>query len=115
MRNKLNNTGCSKRITAPPPADKPSVQNPDNKPQINPGENEGLKTDTGRYVGQIDSNFIEIKISGVPEELAAKSFMLSEELKNNFGSLNLNTGDNIKFKFKMNTDNQVVIYEIEKS
>ncbi len=75
---------------------------------------EDIKTDAGRYVGQIDSNFIEIKIVGVPDEKAAKSFKLSDEIKANFEEYELETEDNIKFNYFENEDGNNVIVKIEK-
>jgi hypothetical protein len=75
---------------------------------------ENIKTDSGRYVGQIDSNFIEIKISGVPDEKAAKSFKLSDEIKANFEEYELETEDNIKFNYIENENGNNVIVSIEK-
>lgn len=40
-------------------------------------EAEEMKTDSGRYTGQADSNFIEIQISGVPDEKSWRACMLS--------------------------------------
>jgi len=78
------------------------------------GEGDAVLTDSGRYVGQADSNFIEIKISGVPDEKSAKVFMLGVEVKQDFENLKLNTGDNIKFQYTLNDYNQCVISKIEK-
>ncbi|MEA4969147.1 MAG: hypothetical protein VB051_01300 [Candidatus Pelethousia sp.] len=72
-----------------------------------------LKIDTGTYQGQIDSSFIEIAISGVPEEKATKVFMLSEELKDKFGDMQPNTGKIIKFQYYIDEDKRNVIVEIE--
>ncbi|KUO65861.1 MAG: hypothetical protein APF84_00980 [Gracilibacter sp. BRH_c7a] len=70
--------------------------------------------ESGRYSGRADSNSIEIKISGVPEEMSYKVFMLSEELKDNFDGLNLQTNEVIKFKYTLNEHNQGVIFEISR-
>lgn len=72
------------------------------------------KIDTGRYQGQADSNFIEIKISGVPDELAAKVFMLSEEVKGSFEDLQLQKDDDVKFEYFENENEQLVIIQINK-
>jgi hypothetical protein len=48
-----------------------------------------LKVDTGAYQGQIDSNIIEITISGVPKEKATMAFMLADELKDEFENTQL--------------------------
>lgn len=72
-----------------------------------------LQTDTGKYQGQIDSNFIEIEISGVPKENAAKVFMLSDELKEKFYRVEPSTNDVIKFEYYTNENNQNVIVELK--
>lgn len=77
-------------------------------------EDEDLKIDTGRYVGQIDGNSIEIKVSGVPEENAARAYRLSDEVKNKFEGYGFKTDDVIKVKYKLNEYNQPVIMEMEK-
>ncbi len=73
-----------------------------------------LQTDSGSYVGQADSNFIEITISGVPIEKASKVFMLSPEIKENFDSYALETDDQIQFDYSENEDGQFIIYGIRK-
>jgi predicted small lipoprotein YifL len=104
-------SGC---IASGPPASVPEIVEPGREN----GENQGvpyedLQTDTGRYVGQIDNNFIEIMISGVPEEMAFRSFMLSPELRENFDVLALETDQQIKFQFYENNQNQLVVVDIQ--
>jgi len=99
------------------PTDNEVPQTPElsqDKPEATPEKAGNIKTDSGRYSGQADSNFIEIKISGVPDENAAKLFMLSEDLKNNFNDLKLETGDDVKFDYYVNEKEQNVIVSIEK-
>lgn len=72
-----------------------------------------LKVDTGAYQGQIDSNIIEITISGVPEEKATRTFMLSDELKDEFENIQLSTGETIKFRYYIDEYERNVIVEIE--
>jgi len=71
------------------------------------------KTDTGRYVGQIDSNSIEIKISGVPDAIAARAFQLGDELKADFAGLDLDTDDEIRFRYLDREEGQPIIIAIE--
>lgn len=73
-----------------------------------------VNTDSGRYMGQADSNFIEIKISGVPDEMDPVVFMLSDEIKKIFASLELETEDNVKIEYFINEHDQKVIVKIEK-
>jgi len=70
--------------------------------------------DSGRYVGQVDSNSIEIRISGVPDEIAPRVFQLSDELKERFDEYELETGDEILFTYVPSEGRQPVIVEIRK-
>jgi len=81
---------------------------------IDPDWNFSSKKDSGRYVGQIDNNSIEIKISGVPDSIAAKAFRLSEEVKVKFARYALKTNDQIRFTYSLNEYGQGVITEIIK-
>lgn len=72
-----------------------------------------IKTDSGRYQGLADNNFIEIKISGVPDEKSSRVFQLSEELKENFEQLKLKKDDDIKFCYMENAGANPVIIEIQ--
>jgi uncharacterized protein YxeA len=90
------------------PSDAPS----DNSQNENESEKD-IKTDTGTYQGQIDNNFIEITISGVPEENATRVFMLSDEVKDEFLDMQLSIGEVIKFRYFLNEDEQNVIVGIE--
>ena len=72
-----------------------------------------LKVDTGDYQGQIDSNIIEITISGVSEEKATRAFMLSDELKDEFENIQLSIGETIKFRYYIDEYERNVIVEIE--
>ncbi len=73
-----------------------------------------VQTDSGRFSGRADSNFIEIKLSGVPEEMSYRTFMLSEELKEDFDRLNLQLDEVVKFKYTVNEHDQGVIFEISR-
>jgi len=72
-----------------------------------------LKVATGAYQGQIDSNIIEITISGVPEEKATRAFVLSDEFKNEFENIHLSTSETIKFRYYIDVYERNVIVEIE--
>ncbi|MEI6100211.1 MAG: hypothetical protein WCP73_00100 [Eubacteriales bacterium] len=69
---------------------------------------------TGVYQGQADSNFIEIKIAGQPEDHAYMVFMLTGELKNNFDSFSLKTGDRVQISYYKNKDGQLVLTNLSK-
>jgi spore germination protein GerM len=72
------------------------------------------KTDSGRYVGQIDINSIEIKISGVPESQDPKVFRLGDEVRSKFDAYDLKNGEVIKFNYQVNAHGQSVITQISK-
>jgi len=104
-------------------ADEPEVDNPasieqngdNNNDSINNGPQDlDIKTDSGRFTGRIDNNFIEVRISGVPDSIDPKVFMLSDEVKEKFNSLNLNEGDNIKFDYIIGVNGQQKIVKVEK-
>ena len=78
------------------------------------GKKQEVKTIEGEYIGLIDANFIEIKISGVPEENAHVSFMLSEEVRPLFEELQLNSGELIRFDYRMPEEGAPVILHIER-
>lgn len=106
--------------------DEPDVDNPTNIEQNGDNNNDNndninnepqdldIKTDSGRFAGQIDNNFIEVRISGVPDEIDPRVFMLSDEVKGIFESLGLNEGDNIKFDYIIGDNDQQIIIKIEK-
>lgn len=96
-------------------SEKVLIENSNNSSEENSnGQVNESRKDSGRYQGQADSNFIEIKISGVPDDKATKVFMLSEELKAKFEQLKLKKDENIKFEYFQNKNEQMVITEIEK-
>lgn len=70
----------------------------------------------GVYTGQIDSNSIEIKVSGTkaPKD-DYRAFRFSEEIKNKFDSLQLNTGDEVLFTYTVNEHNQQILTSIQKT
>ncbi|MGI6119894.1 MAG: hypothetical protein ACOYIB_04865 [Desulfosporosinus sp.] len=84
-------------------------QNNDQQPDSNETK---VKTDSGRYNGQIDSNSIEIKISGVPDKMEPRVFRLSEPLKEKFNEYKLNSGDTIKFNYIVNEYGQTIITDL---
>ncbi len=74
-----------------------------------------IKTDSGSYVGQVDNNSIEIRISGVQDDkLAFKVFKISDEVRSTFESLALKKDDEVKFDYYEETIGQPVISKIEK-
>lgn len=84
------------------------------QPPSTPKDPPQTKIDSGRYVGQIDNNSIEILMSGVPEEVAAKAFKLSDSIKADFQTYALKKDDQIKITFIPQTGGQPIITKIEK-
>lgn len=73
-----------------------------------------VQTDTGKFLGQIDSNSIEIEVSDEAEKAQIQAFQLSEEIKENFSDYKLNTGDQISFSYKTPAEGRPIITEIKK-
>ncbi|PKM68569.1 MAG: hypothetical protein CVU95_02900 [Firmicutes bacterium HGW-Firmicutes-2] len=75
---------------------------------------EDLETATGIYVGQIDSNSIEVELTDTSAENTFKAFRFSETVKANFGDYNLTEGDRILISFTLDENNASIIHDIEK-
>lgn len=97
------------------------TQNVDDQNAQTPDENNQeeepapeLQSASGSYNGQVDNNFIEIKVDGVTENDGAQVFMLSEELKGSFESLNLQSGDQVSFTYFANENGQNLLVTLEK-
>lgn len=73
------------------------------------------QTESGTYVGQIDANSIEIKISGVSEEESARAFKLSAEIKERFEEFELEAGDEVFFTYIPKGNEQPEIIELKKT
>lgn len=73
------------------------------------------KTTEGEYIGMIDNNFIEIKISGQPDDQAFASFMLSEDVKKEFEELKLNSGELVRIEYEKPDEGPPVIRHIERA
>jgi hypothetical protein len=78
-----------------------------------PAEQDVL-TDSGTYVGQIDLNSVEIEISGVPEDEAAKAFQLEEPNLDFEGEFGLQPGDQVKFTYFVDEHERSILTSIEK-
>ena len=75
---------------------------------------EEIKVDTGTFNGLADSNFFEVKISGVPDSVPPKMFMLNDDIREKFQGLNLQQDDVIKIYYYETTDGQLAVTDIEK-
>lgn len=79
-----------------------------------PDQSDEIFTDTGRFMGRVDNNFIQVKISGVPDEIDPSELMLSENIKEEFNRLQLEDEEEIKFEYYINEHDQKVIINIWK-
>ncbi|MDW7649976.1 MAG: hypothetical protein SCK29_06415 [Bacillota bacterium] len=73
-----------------------------------------VKTDSGTFVRLIGADQVGIRISGVPEAIPPRVFRLYEEVAANFDTLELEEGDQVRFSYSINSQNEDVITEIEK-
>ncbi|MCF8019423.1 conserved protein of unknown function [Petrocella atlantisensis] len=87
---------------------------PEEEPAMEEELEEDMETTTGIYVGQIDSNSIEVEITDISAEDTFKAFRFSETVKANFGDYNLTEGDRISISFKLDENNASIIHDIEK-
>lgn len=81
---------------------------------VEPKESD-IRKDTGRFMGQIDSNSIEVKVSGVPEGISLRAFQLGDSIKEGFDKYGLEPGDEISFTYKTpGNGERPVIIELSK-
>lgn len=71
-----------------------------------------IKTDSGRYKGLLDDNTIEVKITGVPDDNPAKTFIIEEGLRNEFEKIPLQKDSEILFEYYVNENNENIITRI---
>lgn len=97
------------------PFDERKVEFEGFKEIIDPPQLQETLTGSGTYVGQIDTNSIEIKVSGVPDDTASKAFQLDEKLKDNFEAKHgLQSGDQVKFSYFVDEYERPILMTIEK-
>lgn len=75
---------------------------------------EDIKIDTGKFKGLADANFFEVQISGVPESVPPKTFMLTDDIREEFQELNLQQDDEIKIHYYETSEGQLIVTDIEK-
>ncbi len=75
---------------------------------------EDIKIETGTFNGLADVNFFEVKISGVPDSIPPKMFMLTDDVREKFQNLNLQQDDEIKIQYYETSDGQLIVTDIEK-
>lgn len=100
--------GCSASKTKPQPnqpAAPPSSETP---------AEPDARTDSGTYVGRIDRNSIEIKISGLPDQEELRAFQLSKSLIEGWDDLGLKEGEQIQFQYVERQDDRPLIVGAKK-
>jgi|SRR6056297_2509446 len=74
-----------------------------------------VKTDSGSYMGQVDNNSIEIKISGIQDDkLAYRVFKISDDVRLAFEGLSLKEDDEVKIDYYEEAIGQPVMIKIER-
>ncbi len=70
--------------------------------------------DSGRYMGQVETELIEVKISGTPDELPAKRFRLTAEAARLINKLALNAEEDIRFRYLPDQESDGLIFDLER-
>lgn len=89
-------------------------QNEDTAPDNDNSVREDIKIDTGKFYGLADANFFEVKISGVPDSIPPKMFMLTDDVREKFQNLKLQQDDEIKIHYYETSEGQLIVTDIEK-
>jgi hypothetical protein len=92
---------------APSPDDSEASQEPD-------VESEFLEV-TGKYVGQVDNNFIEMELSNDEGAVRAQVFMLTDAVREVFSSLDPQTGDALTLRYTINESNHHLIQHMDRA
>ena len=70
-----------------------------------------LEIDTGKYQGIID-NEVEIKISGIPDKLSTKKFIVENQVIDQIKEIGVEINENIKFDYYTNENKMECIVNI---
>ena len=70
------------------------------------------RTDTGRFAGYQNGKHIKILISGVPESIAEKTFLVDDVVRTKIEKIDLKEDDVVKFEYYIDEDGENVIVEI---
>jgi len=73
-----------------------------------------VRTDSGRFVGQIDANSVEIRVSGVPNAIAPSAFQLSEKLKVELPKYGLKKDEEVMYQYVLRENQRPVLLEIKR-
>ena len=82
---------------------------------VNPEAASEATTDSGRYIGVMtgeSGDFVEIKITGVPDEIPSRLYQLTEEAWAIFNQLNLASEDVILFRYLPDSDSDGLIFDL---
>lgn len=94
--------------------DENAPENNDSVTEDEEGVTEDIKIDTGKFNGLADVNFFEVKISGVPDSIPPKMFMLTDDVREKFENLNPQQDDEVKVHYYETSDGQLIVTDIEK-
>lgn len=75
---------------------------------------ENFSIDSGRYMGQVETELIEVKISGTPDELPARSFRLTAEAARLVNELALDVEEEILFRYLPDQESDGLIFDLER-
>ena len=111
---KTSDTGLTKQSSKKETSTVNSKQSSQPKPTS--AESNNRRTDSGQYIGRIDNNSIEIRISGVQgEEQAYMAFRLTENLQSRFDKGEFKENDQVKFVYDfVKSTGQNILVSIEK-
>ena len=72
------------------------------------------QTDSGRFMGHIEDNSIEIKISGVPDEIPGRLYRLTAEARDHLDRLGLEAEEVIIFHYLPDEDFEGLIFDLSR-
>ena len=76
---------------------------------------EDFRIDSGRYMGQVETELIEVKISGAPDELPVKSFRLTTEEARLVNKLALDAEEEILFRYLPDQESDGLIFDLDRT
>ena len=74
-----------------------------------PNENAAEHTDSGRFIGWIDNNSVEIHISGAPDEIAPRAFRLSGDAREQLQQLDPKEGEVVLFIYRTEGETDTIV------
>ena len=73
-----------------------------------------LKKDSGRFDEITKDGIMRVKISGVPDDKAAKEYKLDDKIKENIENMNLEKGTEIIFTYYLDEEENPIVLEVGK-